>query len=489
MPLILLATINAKYVHPALGLRLLRANLGDLEGESELREFALRQPLEEKVEAILAAGPRVLGLSVSIWNHAQTLELLRELRSRWARGAGEGGEAPVVVLGGPEAAYLAPDAPLLSPPVLTGMDYLLRGEGELAFAELCRAVLAGGRPGRSQAISSVAPLGDGPDAPTVLEAAPVDLARIDPGYRLYTDEDLARKLTYVEASRGCPFGCEFCLSSLDRRVRDVPLDRFLSEMEVLLRRGARAFKFLDRTFNLDEGRACGVADFFLDRLTPGVYVHFEMVPSRLSPALGERLSRFPSGSLRLELGIQTFDPEVARRIGRRSDPAAELATLRFLRDRTEATVHADLIAGLPGETLASFARGFDLLWETRPGEVQLGILKRLPGAPIARHDVPFRMEWSEEPPYEVLSTSTMPRSDLDQLKTFARFWELIVNRGRFDADLDRLLPPGEPAFRRFSALSDRLYRSFGRSWGIPLPELRAEVEAFLLDTLAGQSTE
>jgi radical SAM superfamily enzyme YgiQ (UPF0313 family) len=471
---ILLATINAKYVHPSLALRLLRANLGELEERSAIIEFALRQPLSEKIETILAARPRLLAVSVSIWNHEQTLELLRALAERWKSPAAP---RPIVVLGGPEASNLPPEAPLLSPPVLTAADYLVRGEGEAAFSELCRAFLSGRRP-PARAAALTPSRGGGP---TILEAAPVDPARIDPGYRLYTAEDLACKLVYVEASRGCPFGCEFCLSSLDRSVREFPLDGFLRQMDGLIARGAKAFKFLDRTFNLDAGRAGTIMDFFLARLAAehGRYVHFEMVPARFPLSLREKLVRFPPGSLRLEVGIQTFNAEVAARIGRASDPGKELEALRFLRAETNATVHADLIAGLPGETAESFARGFDLLWETRPGEIQLGILKRLPGAPISRHDAEFRMEWSPAPPYEILSNSAMSRQELDRVKTFARFWELIVNRGRFDAELDRLLPQGVPAFERFSALSDRLFSRFGRSWAIPLDELRADVEAFI----------
>ena len=484
----LLATINAKYVHPSLALRLLKANLGELEERAAIVEFALRQPLEEKVESILAARPRVLGISVSIWNHEQTLELLRALAARWGAAAPDvrSFPRPVIVLGGPEASNLPADAPLLRPPVLTAADYLVRGEGELAFAELCRAVLSGRRPEPSSAVSALhEPFGGGP---AVVEAAPVDPARIDPGYRLYSDEDLSRKLTYVEASRGCPFGCEFCLSSLDRRVREFPLAAFLSELDALIARGAKAFKFLDRTFNLDAVRAGAIMDFFLARLNgeggvpaapPGLYVHFEMVPARFPAALRERLTRFPPGSLRLEVGIQTFNKEVADRIGRASDPEKELDALRFLRGKTAAIVHADLIAGLPGETAESFAAGFDLLWETRPGEIQLGILKRLPGAPIARRDEEFRMEWSPSPPYEILSNSSMTKAELDRVKNFARFWELIVNRGRFDADLDRLLPPGVPAYERFSVLSDRLLSRFGRSWAIPLEDLRAAVNGYI----------
>ncbi len=490
---ILLSTINAKWIHPSLALRLLRANLGELEGRSAILEFALRQPLEEKVAGILAERPRILALSVSIWNHLGTLELLRALRQRWA--SGEGGGRPVVILGGPEAANLGAAAPLLAE-----CDWLVRGEGEHAFRTLCRAVLADREPEAGGPILSVRAAGPY----RIATAAPVDPETIDPGYRLYTDEDLRKKLTYVEASRGCPFGCEFCLSSLDRRVRHFPLAPFLAEMDALFGRGARAFKFLDRTFNLEAARARTIREFFLARLKggglgpgglgsgrlqdgrlhgarhdpdrrdgSGAYVHFEMVPSRFPEDLREPLRAFPPGSLRLEVGIQTFDADVAAAIGRPSDPEKELEALDFLRDRTTAIVHADLIAGLPGETAEGFGRGFDRLWSVKPTEIQVGVLKRLPGAPLSRHDGPFRMRYAEVPPYEVISTSAMTEAELDRLKNFARFWELIVNRGHFPDLVPALLPSGGSTFARFMALSDGLLARFGRNWGIDRAELRA----------------
>ncbi len=475
---ILLATVNAKWIHPSLALRLLRANLGDLEERSAILEFALRQPLEEKISGILAERPRILALSVSIWNHVGTLELLRALRPLWA--AGDGGGRPVVILGGPEAANLDAGAPLLAE-----CDWLVRGEGEHAFRELCRAILADRMPETGGAIQSVRTQG----TYRIATAAPVDPATIDPGYRLYTDEDLRRKLTYVEASRGCPFGCEFCLSSLDRKVRNFPLAPFLAEMDALFGRGARAFKFLDRTFNLEAARARAIMEFFLARLKggrlhggghgpdsrdgSGAYVHFEMVPSRFPEELREPLRAFPPGTLRLEVGIQTFDADVAAAIGRPSDPEKEIEALDFLRRRTTAIVHADLIAGLPGETSEGFGRGFDRLWSVEPTEIQVGVLKRLPGAPLSRHDVPYRMRYAEVPPYEAVSTSTMTEPELDRIKNFARFWELIVNRGHFPDLVPDLLPSGGSAFARFMALSDGLLARFGRNWGIDRAELRA----------------
>lgn len=220
-------------------------------------------------------------------------------------------------------------------------------------------------------------------------------------------------------------------------------------------------------------------DFFLARLGGDAYVHFEMVPSRFPEELKEALAAFPRGSLRLEVGIQTFDPVVAATIGRPSDPEKELEALRFLRQRTHAIVHADLIAGLPGETIESFSRGFNRLWLVRPTEIQVGVLKRLPGAPLARHDQPFRMRYAAAPPYEVEATSTMERSDLDRIKNFARFWELIVNRDHFPDLVSRLVPEGEAAFERFLWLADALLSRFGRNWGIDRSELRATLVALI----------
>jgi radical SAM superfamily enzyme YgiQ (UPF0313 family) len=456
MPDIVLATINAKWIHPSLALRLLKANLAELESRSEILEFALRQGPDEKTGAILNARPKILGLSVSIWNHAATIALLRALDPLWD------GRRPVIVLGGPEASFLGEDAELFR-----YADYVIRGEGELAFRDLCRALLA------AEAAPVVVPA----RGTVFIDAPPVETAAIAPGYRLYTAEDLGRKLSYVEASRGCPFGCEFCLSGAfpeaGGRVREFPLDRFLAEMDALIRRGARSFKFLDRTFNLDMNRAIRILEFFLEHPEPGLCAHFEMVPSRFPPELGEILKRFPPGSLRLELGIQTLNPGAAALIGRPSDPRRELEVLDFLRRETRAIVHADLIAGLPGEDLQSFARGFDRLWQVRPSEIQLGILKLLPGTPLIRRAEPFGIRFNPNPPYEVLETAALSGTDLDRLKNFARFWELIVNRGAFSDMVDRLFPPEEGVFAPFMELSDRLLARFGRNWGLDRRDIRA----------------
>ncbi|MDR2135705.1 MAG: hypothetical protein LBO76_03725 [Treponema sp.] len=210
------------------------------------------------------------------------------------------------------------------------------------------------------------------------------------------------------------------------------------------------------------------------------------------------LRRFPPGSLRLEIGIQTLNPRVAARInrpggGNPGNGEAALELLRFLRRETAATVHADLIAALPGESLESFAECFDKLWLALSGpaetgvpgtgaappaqggraEIQLGILKLLPGTPLARCGGDWGIRCAPGPPYEALSTAALPRPDLDRVKNFARFWEILVNRRPFP-ELS-VAPAGQPVFWRFMDLSGRLLARFGRNWGIDRRELREAV--------------
>jgi radical SAM superfamily enzyme YgiQ (UPF0313 family) len=223
-------------------------------------------------------------------------------------------------------------------------------------------------------------------------------------------------------------------------------------------------------------------DFFLYNIVEQIkqnkkplVVHFEMVPSRFPPDLIDTLARFPPNTLRLEIGIQTLNPDVSTRICRPSNPEQELETLSLLKEKTNAIIHVDLIAGLPGEGMASFGKGFDALWAALASgsndnriEIQLGILKLLPGAPVARHIEPFGLSFNPLPPYELIESADMPASSLNRIKNFARFWELTVNRGLFD------IGPS-PVFDRFMSLSDSLLTCFGRNWGIAKDELQEQI--------------
>jgi hypothetical protein len=452
MPEIVLATLNARYLHASFGLRCLRANLGELRARSALAEFTVGQRSQEIAEELLALQPRILGLGVYIWNVAPTAGLVALLKRLCPE--------LTIVLGGPEVSYESGQQE-----IVRLADHVVTGEADVVFPEVCRQILAGR-----------------PPAAKIITAPPPDVAQLALPYDEYTDEDIAHRLVYVEASRGCPFECEFCLSSLDIPVRAFPLDLFLAAMDRLLARGVRHFKFVDRTFNLHIETGRRILEFFLARLQPGLFLHFEMIPDRLPAGLRELITRFPPGALQFEVGVQTFNPEVAAAISRRQDFGRLEDSFHFLREQTNVHVHADLIAGLPGETLEGFGSGFDRLVALGPQEIQVGILKRLRGTPIGRHDTEWGMVYSPAPPYELLRNRLIDFAAMQRLGRFARYWDLIGNSGRFVTTLPEFWSGGASPFEEFMAFSDWFYASESRRHGISLPHLIEHVFGWLTQT-------
>ena len=457
MPEIVLTTLNARYAHAAFGLRYLMANLGALQRQAQILEFDINQKPTDIVESILAANPRIVGMGIYIWNVAPATQVVAELKRL----------RPdlIVILGGPEVSYETDQQE-----ICRIADYVITGEADLAFGELCATLLDGNRP---------------PDR--IVPAALPDFSRLKLPYDFYDDRDLAHRVVYVEASRGCPFSCEFCLSSLEVPVRNVPLDDFLNAMGKLLDRGLRRFKFVDRTFNLNLQTSRAILEFFWKRYEPGMFLHFEMIPDRLPDGLRELIRQFPPGALQFEVGIQSFSEEVCRRISRRQDVIKAEANLKFLRDQTGVHVHVDLIVGLPGEDAASFAAGFDRLVSLRPQEIQVGLLKRLRGTPIVRHDAAFGMIYNPHPPYEILQTGAIDFPTMQRLRRFARYWDLVCNSGNFLDSSPLIWADGSP-FARFLHFSDWIFARAGKNYGIALPRLSELVFEFLTVEL-GQDAE
>jgi len=317
----------------------------------------------------------------------------------------------------------------------------------------------------------------------VIAGEQVPLEELALPYSLYTDEDIARRFLYVEASRGCPFKCEFCLSSLDKTAWPFDLERFLAEIQSLMDRGARHFRFVDRTFNLNVRASLRILEFFLERMDERLFLHFEVVPDHLPEKLREAIARFPAGSLHFEIGIQTFNPEVQALISRRQDDAKAEENFAWLRTHSTVLIHADLIAGLPGEDLASFGKGFDRLYAMRPHEIQVGILKRLRGTPIARHTVAFGMRYNPDAPYNVLATGRIAFGDMQRVARFARYWELVGNSGRFQRTLPMLLGEGSglSPFAQFMRFSDWLFAATAKTHEIALERLFDVVLRYLVE--------
>lgn len=436
---ITLTTLNARYMHCAFGLRYLYANLGELKSVAQIREFTIQQRAIDIAEQLLVPGPRITAFSIYIWNVSETAAVIALLK--------QVSPQTIIVVGGPEVSF-ADDLPDL----VAQVDYIITGPGEISFRQLCEDLL-GNKPVTSNLIAG--------------KAASLD--ELELPYAYYNADDIHNRLIYVEASRGCPFKCEFCLSSLDKTAKPFDLNRFLDAMDDLYQRGARNFKFIDRTFNLKVSTSIAILDFFLQRMDDDLYLHFEVVPDFLPEKLKQALARFPTGALQFEIGVQTFDSEIQRTISRKQNNDNTRENLRWLRENTGAHIHADLIFGLPGDSLDNFAHSFNQLVSLNPQEIQLGILKRLRGAPINRHIDEYQLRYNPAAPYNILSTRDIDFATMQRVNRFARFWDMIGNSGRFGNTLPLIL--AQRPFENFLELSDCLYELAGSSWKISLRRL------------------
>ncbi len=426
-------------MHTAFGLRYLYANLGDLQPQAKIVEFTIQEQVINIVEKLLSFNPKIICFSAYIWNIAELgniIPIIREI-------------APDVklIMGGPEVSH-APDIPA----VCELVDYVVSGPGEHSLPELCSQLLANKKPLNK-----------------LIEGVALPLEQLNMPYEYYSDEDIKNRLIYVEASRGCPFKCEFCLSALDKTSKPFALEAFLDEMDALFVRGVRNFKFIDRTFNLKVSTSVRILEFFLERMCDGLYLHFEVVPDNLPYALKEILVKFPPNSLQFEIGVQTFDPEIQNLISRKQNNEKTKANISWLRENTGAHLHTDLIFGLPEDSLDNFGHSFDQLYALNPQEIQLGILKRLRGAPLNRHNVPYQLKYNPNAPYNILTTDRIDFATMQRVNRFARFWDMIGNSGRFANTLPVLM--GDAPFKRFMQLSDALYVQAGSTWKIALKRL------------------
>jgi radical SAM superfamily enzyme YgiQ (UPF0313 family) len=444
---ILLSTLNARYSHASLGLRYLYANMGDLQAQTVLQEFVIGGRATDIIEKILlhqACDQKlIVGFGVYIWNVEELTQVVLTLKR----------VAPqvIIVLGGPEVSYETTQQPIVQ-----AADYVITGWGDVSFAALCRQIINGPQP-----------------LMKIHVGIQPELNQLALPYAYFTDHDIAHRTLYVEASRGCPFKY--------KTAWPFDLDLFLNELEKLYQRGARLFKFVDRTFNLNIKSSLRIMQFFLDKLAAypadPVFAHFEVVPDHLPDALKASIQQFPAGSLQFEIGIQSFNPPVQALVSRKQNNAKAADNIRWLCQHSNAHLHVDLIAGLPGEDMASFGRGFNQLIALEPHEIQFGILKRLRGTPIIRHTEEYQLVFDAYPPYTILATRDIDFTTMQRLVRFARYWDLIANSGRFKHTLKLIL--ADDPFAQFMALSDWLYAHTDATHRIALERLAKLVAQWL----------
>ncbi|MDY3201160.1 MAG: DUF4080 domain-containing protein [Arcobacter sp.] len=435
---IILTTLNARYSHTSLALRYLYANLKELKEEAKILEFVINSSNQTIAEQILEHKPKIVGIAVYIWNASDVAELVQTIKKVSPQ--------TIVVLGGPEVSYT---------PLRVNFDmadYIITGEGEVSFYNLCFDILNGNC-----------------KETRVINSPKVDLENIVLPYDDYTDFDIKNRHIYVEMARGCPFECEFCLSSIDTKMRYLSIEVFLEEIDKLWQRGARNFKFIDRTFNIKISYAKAILNYFLEKKEE-YFLHFEVIPDNFPEELRELIKQFKAGSLQLEVGIQTLNLDVAKEIHRNLRIDKIKDNLKFLSTQTHAHMHIDLIIGLPSETIESFGKNLDLLYTLSTGEIQVGILKKLSGTTLDRHDKVYGMVYSDLPPYDILQNDLIDFSLMQEMKRFARFWDIVYNSGNFQKTTALLFEDGK-VFENFYDLSKWLYRRSESTYKISLDRM------------------
>ncbi len=434
--MILLLSLNARYHHTSFAMRYLKANLFELSEHAEIKEFAIAKPVEEILAEITKKNPKILALGIYIWNQVVAQNLLLLVKEKMPNTK--------IILGGPQFFGVPQNNPLYQL-----ADHVVIGEGEVSFYELIKKII------NNEHLNKV------------IESKKVDLSKLLLPYDLYNDEDIKNRQIFFETSRGCPFGCHFCISALDHQVRFFDIEIVLKELQLLWDKGVRTYKFIDRTFNLDDKRCLLILDFFLKKKPEQFFIHFEIVPELLSLSLKEKLQEFEPETIQLEAGIQSFNTQVCKRIGRKLNIDKVKENISFLINYTKVHLHSDLIIGLPGETIESIADGFDQLITLKVSEIQVGILKKLPGALIAEHDQKFQMNYSSDPPYEIISNSMLNEKQITELKHFAKYFDIFFNSGHFRQSIEKLLDNKSP-FEEFLKFSNWMWEKTKRLHSISL---------------------
>ena len=456
--MILLVSLNSRYSHTNLALRYIKANLKELEKHSKILEFSINQDLNLVVEEILKYNPKIVGFSIYIWSAKESkyvIDLIKSINKKI-----------IIIAGGPEVAHTPHRVDFKN------VDYFICGEGEVAFYELCKDLL------------DKKTIKDRFIYPQIL-----DLKKIKFPYDNFSQDDIKNKIIYVESSRGCPYKCEFCLSSIDKKVRYFDIDLFINELEKLWNRGVRNFKFIDRTFNLNIKVAIELIDYFLQKQQIDDFrLHFEVIPDNFPNKLKQKLTLFKKNILQLEIGIQSLNPKVLKNINRSMDLEKVKQNLYFLDNYTNAHLHVDLIIGLPGESVESFKNNLNQLKKLTKAEIQVGILKKLSGTTINRHDKEYDMVYSPYPPYEIMQNSLIDYFTMQKLKRFARFWDIFYNSGQFFYTIEYLFNDGR-VFENFFEFSKFIFNKTNQTHKISLNRQSELLFEFLTEVKNFNKTE
>ncbi len=439
---ILLTAINAKYIHSNLAVYDLRAYAGEYKSEIALAEFTINQRTEYILSEIYKMRPDVLCFSCYIWNISYVRRIAEEFHKICE-------EVPIW-LGGPEVSYES-EMFLRDNPFVAG---IMMGEGEKIFKNLCRYYH--GEIGLLEKIPGLAFQKNGEICVNLPETA-LDLSTVPFPYE---EEDFKNKIAYYESSRGCPFCCSYCLSSVDKKLRFRDMGLVRKELKFFIDREVAQVKFVDRTFNCNRERAMEIWRFLKEHDRGITNFHFEIAADLLTDEEIEFIAGLRPGLIQLEIGVQSTNPKTIEEIRRSMDLARVKKVVQKIKAGRNVHQHLDLIAGLPYEDLETFAHSFDEIYEIKPEQLQLGFLKVLKGSYMYMHAAEYEILYTSHPPYEVLATKWLRFEEIQELKLVEEMLEVYYNSGQFCRSISVLGEAYDSAFLMFGSLG-RYYESKG----------------------------
>ncbi|MFD4928193.1 B12-binding domain-containing radical SAM protein [Peribacillus butanolivorans] len=414
---IIISTLNAKYIHTSLSIRYLKA-YAQPDYDVQLAEYTIKDPIMNIVGDLYSKKPDVIGFSCYIWNIEETMKVVAMLKKI--------NPELVIILGGPEVTYDVGEWLDQIP----GADFIVIGEGEVTFKALLSEIEG------ANDYKKVGGIAYRQDGKKVIQPqnGKVDLKSLPTPYRLEEDRDeLSKRVTYIETSRGCPFSCQFCLSSIEVGVRYFDREKIKEDIRYLMDNGAKTIKFVDRTFNISRSYAMDMFQFLIDEHHPGVVFQFEITADIMRPEVIQFLNdHAPAGLFRFEIGVQSTNDHTNDLVMRRQNFEKLTRTVTMVKDGQKIDQHLDLIAGLPEEDYHSFRKTFNDVFELRPEEMQLGFLKMLRGTGLRIRANDHDYIYSDHAPYEILGNNVLSFDDIVRIKQVEDVLEKYWNDHRMD---------------------------------------------------------
>ncbi len=439
---LLLVAVNAKYIHSNLAVYCLKSYAASQGSTVELAEYTINQQPGDVLRDLYTKQADVVAFSCYIWNMEFIRVLLRDYKKVCPDSE--------LWLGGPEVSYRSRTL-LAELPEVRG---IMTGEGEATFAKL--AALYENQEKKDipwQLVPGITVRQNDGEILTTEPAAPLDFSRLPFPYEGVSLEVFEHRIIYYESSRGCPFSCAYCLSSVDKRVRFRDMDLVKKELSFFLERRVPQIKFIDRTFNVNGPRTMELFQFFKDNDNGVTNFHCEMAAELLTEEQIELLNSMRPGLVQLEIGVQSTNRETLAAVNRKTEPELLKKTVAAVRKNNNVHIHLDLIAGLPKEDLESFKNSFNEVYGMRPHQLQLGFLKVLSGAPMEQMTDENGIVYQSTPPYEVLSTGWLSFDDIILLKKVEELVEIYYNSGQFVYSMLYLQHSFETPFAMYEALA------------------------------------